>query len=146
MEPKKTKLINSSKNTNFVQDYTELTVYKLAFKSAMRIYELSKKWPTRKKYSLIDQVLRSSRSVCGNIAEAWRKRCYQAHFVSKLSDADTESAETEVWLDFALKCKYLGKDEYTELHDNYDHICRMLAKMMANPEKWLLKSYLKIHK
>lgn len=83
-----------------------------------------------------DQILRSSRSVCGNIAEAWRKRRYPAHFVSKLSDADTESAETEVWLGFALKCKYLGKDEYTKLQDNYDHICRMLTKMMANPENW----------
>jgi len=76
----KTKSGEYSRNTNFVQDYTELTVYKLAFKSATRIYELSKKWPTKEKYSLIDQVLRSSRSVCGNIAEAWRKRRYQAHF------------------------------------------------------------------
>ncbi len=133
---KNTKSMKHSRNTNFVHNYTELTVYKLAFKSAMCIYELSKKWPMKEKYSLTDQILRSSRSVCGNIAEAWRKRRYPSHFVSKLSDADTESAETEVWLDFSLKCKYLADDEYTKLHDNYDHICRMLTKMMASPENW----------
>lgn len=93
--------MSDSQKPEVVQNYTELKVYQLAFTSAMRIYELSKKWPTEEKYSLTDQIRRSSRSVCGNIAEAWRKRRYPAHFVSKLSDADTEAAETEVWLDFA---------------------------------------------
>lgn len=102
----------------------------------MRIYELSKKWPSEEKYALIDQIRRSSRSVCGNIAEAWRKRRYPAHFVSKLSDADTEAAETEVWLEFALRCSYISNADHTQLVDNYDHICRMLSKMMTNPESW----------
>ncbi len=122
-----------------VKNYRDLKVYKLAFESAMKIFELSKKWPNEEKYSLTDQIRRSSRSVCGNIAESWRKRRYVAHFVSKLSDSDTEAAETEVWLDFAMKCEYLEKNDHSELRDNYDHICRMLTKMMNNPEPWCNK-------
>lgn len=122
-----------------IQNYTELEVYQLAFESAMRIYELSKKWPIEERYSLTDQIRRASRSVCSNIAESWRKRRYPAHFVSKLSDADTEAAETEVWLNFALRCRYLEEQEYQPLQDNYDHICRMLTKMMSNPDQWYIK-------
>ncbi|NIR50181.1 four helix bundle protein [candidate division KSB1 bacterium] len=102
----------------------------------MRIYELSKTWPQEEKHSLTDQIRRSSRSVCGNIAEAWRKRRYLAHFVSKLSDSDTEAAETEVWLNFAYNCRYLDKTDHENLSDNYDHICLMLTNMMADPDKW----------
>jgi len=123
-------------DVEFVKNYTELNVYKLAFESAMRIFELSKKWPPEEKYSLTDQIRRASRAVCGNIAEAWRKRRYPSNFVSKLSDSDTEAAETEVWLNFALKCGYLNKTAHSELVDNYDHICRMLSLMMSNPDKW----------
>jgi four helix bundle protein len=90
---------------NLAQDYTDLKVYQLAIEAAMQIYELSKKWPLEEKYSLTDQIRRSSRSVCANLAEAWRKRRYAAHFVSKLSDADTEAAETAVWLNFARRCE-----------------------------------------
>jgi four helix bundle protein len=129
----------NSEKSEVVQNYSTLKVYKLAFASAMRIYKLSKKWPPEEKFSFTDQIRRSSRSVCGNIAEAWRKRRYPAHFVSKLSDADTEAAETEVWLDFAFRCGYLEKTDYTELRDNYDHICRMLTKMMANADSWCIK-------
>lgn len=85
---------------------------------------------------MTDQIRRSSRSVCGNIAEAWRKRRYSAHFVSKLSDSDTEAAETIVWLEFACECGYLNKTEYEELLDKYDHICRMLTNMMKSANKW----------
>jgi four helix bundle protein len=123
-----------------IQNYTELEVYQLAFESAMQIYELSKKWPVEERYSLTDQIRRASRSVCSNIAESWRKRRYPAHFVSKLSDADTEAAETEVWLNFALSCKYIENSIYQPLQDNYDHICRMLTKMMSNPDKWYIKA------
>lgn len=123
-------------NTKAVQNYRDLKVYQLAFKSAMQIYEISKGWPAEEKHSLTDQIRRSSRSVCGNIVEAWRKRRYPAHFVSKLSDSDTESAETEVWLDFALNYNYLNKADHAQLKDNYDHICRMFSKMMAEPNKW----------
>jgi len=85
----------------------------------MRIFELSKKWPQEERISLTDQIRRSTRSVCGNIAGAWRKRRYSAHFVSKLSDADTEAAET-VWLDFALYCKYLAETDHSDLKNHYD--------------------------
>ncbi len=124
------------------KSYRELRVYQLAFKAAMRIYELSKAWPPEEKYSLTDQIRRASRSVCSNTAEAWRKRRYPNNFVSKLSDSDTEAAETEVWLDFALHCGYLAEEDHAELRDDYDHIGRMLSKMMDNPEVWC-KQYLK---
>jgi len=98
-----------------VLDHSDLELYKIAFQAAMDIFHLSKKWPIEERYSLTDQIRRSSRSVCGNIAEAWRKRRYSAHFVSKLSDSDTEAAETIVWLEFACECGYLNKTEYEEL-------------------------------
>ena len=95
-------------DAELIENYTDLRVYKLAFESAIHIFEISRKWPAEEKYSLTDQIRRSSRSVCANIAEAWRKRRYPAHFVSKLSDSDSEAAETEVWLDFALRLVYLS--------------------------------------
>ena len=119
-----------------VADYKELRVYRLAFDSAMQIFELSRAWPSEEKYSLTDQIRRSSRSVCTNLAEAWRKRRYGAAFVSKLSDSDGEAAETEVHLDFALHCGYLAADKHAKLRDDYDHICRQLAKMMNDPSAW----------
>ena len=126
-----------------INNYSDLKVYQLAFESAMRIFEFSKKWPPEEKYSLTNQIRRSSRSVCGNIAEAWRKRRYPAHFVSKLSDSDTEAAETDVWLDFAFKCKYLEKEVHSKLKENYDHICRMLMKMMNKPQEWCVTKKLR---
>lgn len=119
-----------------VADYKELRVYRLAFDSAMEIFELSRHWPVEERYSLTDQVRRSSRSVCANIAEAWRKRRYEAAFVSKLSDSDAEAAETEVHLNFALRCGYLPPDKHTRLCDQYDHVCRQLTKMMQDAASW----------
>jgi four helix bundle protein len=119
-----------------VADYKQLRVYKLAFESAMEIFELSKKFPSEEKFSLTDQIRRSSRSVCTNLAEAWRKRRYEAAFVSKLSDSDGEAAETEVHLDFALHCGYLPADKHAQLRDAYDHICRQLTKMMGDAASW----------
>src|SRR5437762_2180987 len=110
-----------------VADYKELRVYHLAFDSAMEIFELSRRWPSEEKFSLTDQIRRSSRSVCTNIAEAWRKRRYEAAFVSKLSDSDGEAAETEVHLDFALRCGYVPADKRAKLRDQYDHLCRQLT-------------------
>ena len=100
---------------------------------------MTKKWPPSENYALTSQIRRSSRSVCGNIAEAWRKRRYPAHFVSKLSDSDAESAETEVWLDFALQCGYIKNNDHDHLKINYDYICGMLYKMMKNPNEWTLR-------
>ena len=119
-----------------VADYKDLRVYQLAFESAMEVFELSRMFPPEEKYSLTDQMRRSSRSVCANIAEAWRKRRYEAAFVSKLSDADGEAAETEVHLDFALRCGYLQKDVHARLKDKYDHICRQLTLMMDDAAVW----------
>jgi len=115
-----------------------LRVYKLAFTAAMEIFELSKSFPNEERYSLTDQMRRSSRSVCANIAEAWRKRRYRGSFIQRLSDSDTEAAETQTWLSFALACGYIEKDVSDDLTERYDHILAMLVKMMTNPEPWLL--------
>jgi len=119
-----------------VKDYRELNVYKLAFESAVRVYELSKSFPPEEKYSLTDQIRRSSRAVCANLAEAWRKRRYPNSFVAKLSDADAEAAESSVWLDFALRFKFVEPELHTELTNHYNHICSQLSVMMSQPEKW----------
>jgi four helix bundle protein len=116
--------------------FRELRVYRTAFDAAMLIFTLSKEWPAPERYSLIDQIRRSSRSVCGNIAEAWRKRRYPNHFVSKLSDADGETAETENWLEFARACGYLTQEQYQDLCDRYQTIARGLVGMMNNADSW----------
>ena len=123
-----------------VKDYHELRVYQLACQMAVRIHELTKSFPVEERYSLTDQVRRSSRSVCMNIAEAWCKRRYPKSFVSKLTDADGEAAETVVSLDFASHFKYISLEVHKELTDHYDHICSQLATMMAEPEKWVPKN------
>ncbi len=134
------KMHNSKKVSRLALSYYDLEVFRIAFKSAMLIYNLSRKWPAEERYSLTDQIRRASRSVCSNIAEAWLKRRYPAHFISKLSDADSESAETEVWLHFAFNCEYLEKKHFENLKDEYDHICRMLTIMMSNANKWKLSN------
>ena len=99
-----------------IENHTDLLVYQKAFDAAMRIFELSKSFPQEEKFSLTDQIRRSSRSVCANLAEAWRKRRYEAMFISKLADSEGEAAETQVWLEFAGKCKYLKREEAAELY------------------------------
>lgn len=116
--------------------FRELRVYQIAFETAMQIFELSKTWPKEEKYALTDQVRRSSRSVCANVAEAWRKRRYVPHFISKLSDADSEAAETQAWLDFAHRCGYLSQEGHSRLSANYDTISGGLVRMMTDPDKW----------
>lgn len=120
----------------FVRHFKDLRVYRMAFQAAMRIYQISKRWPPEERYSLTDQIRRSSRSTCGNIAEAWRKRRYPNHFVSKLSDADGEGAETQNWLEFARACGYLTIEEYRELWTTYDQVSAGLVQMMAHPDPW----------
>lgn len=119
-----------------VTKFHELRVYRDAYSAAMEIFELSKSWPKEETYSLTDQVRRSSRSVCANIAEAWRKRRYEQHFVSKLSDADAEAAETRTWLRIGRDCDYLAADAFDDLDNTYDRICGGLVKMMRNPAPW----------
>src|SRR5881296_2196791 len=102
--------------------HQNLDVYKRSFQAAMQIFEVSKQFPKEETYSLTDQIRRCSRSVCANLAEAWRKRRYQAAFTSKLSDAESEAAESQVWLEFAVKCNYLQREEAAELYSTYDSI------------------------
>jgi len=102
----------------------------------MRVFELSKRFPIAEKYSMVDQIRRSSRSVCANIAEAWRKRRYLPHFVSKLSDAESEAEETRVWLEFALRCQYLERDQFEDLDHIYDNIIGRLVRMLSEPKQW----------
>jgi len=117
-----------------VNSVRELEVYKLAFDSAMEIFELSKKFPKEETYSLTDQIRRSSRSVCSNLAEGWRKRKYEAVFINKLTDCESEAAETQTWLEFAIECKYIDKDTFAKFDDKYEHVFAMLITMERKSE------------
>ena len=118
--------------------HQDLDVYKRAFEASMRIFEISKNFPREETYSLTDQIRRSSRSVCANLAEAWRKRRYQAAFVSKLNDVEGEAAETQTWLEFAARCEYMDKEIGRELFKVYDEILAMTVSMIVNNGKWIL--------
>ncbi len=122
-----------------IKSHGELDVYRIAFDAAMEIFRLSKGFPKEETYSLTDQIRRSSRSVCSNLAEAWRKRRYQAAFVSKLNAAEAEAAETQTWLEFANRCGYLPGDKTSELRRTYDHVIGKLVRMIVNPDPWILK-------
>ena len=111
-------------------------VYKLAFELAMAIFELSKLFPKEETYSLTDQIRRSSRSVCTNLSEAFRKRLYPAHFIAKVSDSDMENCETQTWLEFALSCKYISQVQFEKLLNQSEEIGRLLNHMLNNPEKY----------
>ena len=121
-----------------IQRHTDLQVYKKAFDAAMLIFQESKKFPKEETYSLTDQIRRSSRSVCANLAEAWRKRRYKAAFIAKLSDAESEAAETQVWIEFAVACGYLERDRVDLLYQAYDEILRMLVAMINRPQSWVI--------
>ncbi len=118
--------------------HTELEVYGRSFDSAMRIFEHSKSFPKDETYSLTDQVRRSSRSVSANIAEEWRKRRYEKSFISKLSDAEAEAAETQVWIQYAVKCGYLNSETGRDLYREYDAILGTLVGMINHTDKWIL--------
>ena len=121
--------------------FENLRVYKLAFQAAMEIFFSSKSFPKEELYSLTDQIRRSSRSVCECIAEAYRKRIYPRHFVSKLTDSDAECSETIVWLAFALRCSYIDLSIYDKNYTNYREIGRMLGNMIKHPEKLSPKEF-----
>jgi len=117
-----------------IRSFKDLKVYQKAFLLQQEIFQTSKGFPKEELYSLTDQIRRASRSIGANLAEAWHKRRYPAHFVSKLSDSDGKQAETQHWLDTALACKYISEDVYRNLMNKCMEIGRMLGKMMANPE------------
>lgn len=110
----------------------------MAFEAAMMIFNLSKKFPVEERYSLTDQIRRSSRAVCANLAEAWRRRRYEGSFLLRLNDSEAEAAETQAWLEFALECGYLQADEVRNLCERYDHIIGKLVTMINNPSSWLM--------
>lgn len=116
--------------------YKELLAYKKSFELAMEIFEISKKFPKEETYSLLDQIRRSSRSVTANIAEAYRKRRYVNHFISKLTDSDAENSETNTWLEFSLNCKYINQELYDRLNSKSIEIGRLINYMINNPNKF----------
>lgn len=121
-----------------IRSHEDLDVYKIAFNSAIIIFEKSKEFPKEERYSLTDQIRRSSRSVCANLAEAFRKRRYPKSFVAKLVDCEAEAAETQTWLDFAKECKYINQTEHLELSLIYNNVIGKLVTMERQPEKWTI--------
>jgi len=122
-----------------MKSFKDLTVYKKAFSLAMEIHYITKNFPKDELYSLTNQIRKSSRSVCSNIAEGYRKRQYPSHFVSKISDADMENSETQVWIDFAFSCNYIDKNIKQDLENKAIEIGRLLNHMIENPEKYQSK-------
>ncbi len=121
-----------------IRHHWQLDIFKLAREGAQRFFQLSKKFPKEEVYSLTDQGRRASRSVGAQIAEAWRRRKYEAVFVNKLNEAEGEAAETQVWVMHAVDCEYLTPAEGRELHQLYDKLLGKLVSMGNNPEPWLL--------
>lgn len=119
-----------------IKKSTDLKVYKEAFQVAMKIFEISKSFPKEEIYSLTDQIRRSSRSICANISEAFRKRHYEKNFVLKIIECESEADETQTWLMFAYHCQYLAQAQYDELMESYDRIIGLLVRMRNTPEKW----------
>ena len=119
-----------------VNSFRDLIVYQKAYKLAMEIFELSSSFPKEEKYSLTDQIRRSSRSVTSNLAEAWARKKYTKAFISKLIDSLGEEYETETWLDYSKDCKYIIPETYKELSDGYNEVRKMLISMTNNPDKW----------
>lgn len=121
-----------------IREHTEMEVYKKAFGAAMLIFEFAKKFSKDEMYSLTDQIQRSSHSVYANLSEAWRKRRYKAASIAKLSDGETEAAETQAWLQFEVSCRYLRADDGNSLHGMYNEILRMLVAMINRPQSWVI--------
>jgi four helix bundle protein len=121
-----------------IRTHRELEAYRKAFEAAMAIFDLSKGFPREETYSLTDQIRRSSRSVCANLAEAWRKRRYEKAFVAKLSDCESEAAETQVWLEFGVKCGYVDREQAKAIYLTYDEILRLVVSMINHPQIWVI--------
>ena len=121
-----------------ISSYRELRVYVGALNATMEIFEITKKFPAEEKYSLTDQIRRSSRSVCANLGEAWRKRRYKNAFIAKLSDSETEACETQVWLEIAHLSGYISKSQFEKLDKEYENIIGQLVRMIDGADKWLI--------
>jgi len=123
-----------------IESFKDLIVYQKAYKLAMEIFEISKSFPKEEKFSLTDQIRRSSRSVTSCIGEAWAKRRYEKAFVNKLTDSLGEENETEVWLDYSKDCEYISGDDRRRLTNEYEEVHKMLISMINNPDKWCPKN------
>src|SRR6266705_2581306 len=123
-----------------IQTHQDLVVFQKAFDAAVEVFELSKAFPKDESYSLTDQIRRSSRSICANLAEAWRRRRYAAAFINKVSEAEAEAAETQVWIEFAVHCEYLKRETGRELYRKYDEILGILVGMIIYSDSWTLPS------
>ena len=121
---------------DIIKSHRELNVYQIAFRNAMKIYKVSKTFPKEEIYSLTDQIRRSSRSICSNIAEAFMRRKYPKSFSSKLNESEAEAAETQNWLDFSLECNYITFETHQLIDNEYENIVGMLVNMQRHPEKW----------
>jgi four helix bundle protein len=121
---------------NAIKHFRDLDVYQGATALVMHVFELTKRFPSEERYALTDQLRRSSRSVCANLAEAWRKRSYQAAFISKLNDAEGEAAESQVHIEIAFRHSYLGEEVFDELDDAYDKVIGQIVKMIDRPDRW----------
>ena len=122
-----------------IRSHKDMEVFQMAMDTAMDVFWITRKFPREEVYSLTSQMLRSSRSVASNFVEAWRKRRYEGAFISKLSDAETEAAETQVHITFAVKCGYLSRAEGAEIYRRYERILRTLVGMIANADRWLIR-------
>jgi four helix bundle protein len=131
---------SGNEKKKLIRRQTDLEVYQRAFAVAMRIFELTKNFPKEERYSLIDQIRRSSRSVCANIGEAWRKRRYQAAWISRLGDGEAEATESQVWIQFCVECGYLPREIGAELYKEYDAILGVLVSRIIHPGEWCFES------
>jgi len=127
---------DEGRKTKRISSVRELEVYKIAFDTAMEIFEVSRSFPNEERFSLTDQLRKSSRSVCTNLSEGWRKRRYKAVFINKLSDAAQEAAETQTWLEFALACRYIDRKLFETLDEKYEHVFAMLITMERKAESF----------
>jgi four helix bundle protein len=121
-----------------INKHTDLEVYQIPFKAAMELFQESRAFPAEERYSLTDQCRRSSRSVCSNLAEAWRKRRYPAAFLAKLNDAEGEAGETQTWIQFAVECGYLDRTKAKALYTEFDSILGKIVNMINNPNDWII--------
>lgn len=126
-------------NGKNIRSHRQLEVYQTAFDCAMQIFRLSRAFPLEERFALTDQIRRSSRSVAANIAEAWRKRRYEAAFIRKLSDAEPEATETRVWIEFAVRCQYIDRAEGAALYRTYERLIASIINMITHADAWLIR-------
>lgn len=126
-------------SNDFVANHRELLVYQTAFEAAMQLFELSQTFPSQERSLLTEQLLRSSRSVCANLAEAWQKRRYKGAFVAKLNDVEAEAAETQTWIEFAILCGYLDAEVGQEIFHQYEVVLGFAARLISNADAWVIQ-------